>query len=208
MISFEHGPTLEQPVGRGRLTTVGISWRTTNADYVQIRYPCTKFLYASTVQPSSYGLGECGGKTGINLPSNGSMSLLLSNYNPAPVELLLTLEPFLDGVEYPKESKTISISAPVSPHAPPLQDNEKASKPLIPDAKVRTLTGYLKRIGSTNKYWLVSESGWQWVVRSDSIDLSAYVDETVKITAVKADRPPDLIVTTMTTVSERGGVGH
>jgi hypothetical protein len=127
VISFEHGDTLEETVGRGKLITIGISWKTTNADYVQIRYPCTKYLYASTTQPGDYGLGKCGKNTDTNLPANGSMSLLLSNFNPTPMELLLTIEPFLAGVGYGKESKTISITAPVSPH-PPLPDDRKSSK--------------------------------------------------------------------------------
>jgi hypothetical protein len=58
VILFEHGPVVEKPVGRGSLNTVGISWKTTNADYVQIRYPCTKFLYASTVTAGRLRLGQ------------------------------------------------------------------------------------------------------------------------------------------------------
>ena len=123
VILFGHGPLLEQPVGRGSLNTVGISWKTTNADYVQIRYPCTKFLYASTIQRSGYGLGTCGENTDTNLPPDGSMSLLLNNFNPTPVELVLTIVPFLEGAAHPKQSKTISITAPVRPDA--LPDNAK-----------------------------------------------------------------------------------
>ena len=200
VISFEHGSTLEQPAGRGRVTTVGISWKTTHADYVQIRYPCTKSLYASTIQRSDYGLGKCGENTDTNLPPDGSMSLLLSNYNSEPVDLLLTIDPFLDGVEYPKESKTISIAAPVSPHA--VQDNAKPYTPPAPAPTAQTLTGCLKQIGSTNKYWLASYNGWQRVVKSDSIDLSVYVNHLVKVSAVREDQAPDWIVTSLTTVSD------
>jgi hypothetical protein len=121
---FEHGPVLQESVGRGSANTVDISWKV-NADYVQIRYPCTKFLYASTIQRSDYGLGTCGENTDTNLPANGSMSLLLSNYNSEPVDLVLTIMPFLEGEANPKQSKTISITAPVSPHAPLLPDKEK-----------------------------------------------------------------------------------
>lgn len=123
VISFEHGDTLQQAVGRGRLTTVGVSWKTTHADYVQIRYPCSKSLFASTVQSKGYGLGTCGEQTDTNLPPNGSMALLLDNFNTEPVILVLTIEPFADGVGYPKESKKISISAPVSPNGSRLPDN-------------------------------------------------------------------------------------
>jgi hypothetical protein len=200
VISFEHGPILERPLIRGTPNTIGISWKTTNADYVQIRYPCSKFLYASTVQSRGYGLGKCGAETDTNLPPNGSMSLLLSNFNSKPTDLVLTIEPFLDGVGHPKESKTISISAPV--HAPLLQDNAKVFKPPVPATKADTLTGCLKQIGSTNKYWLASYSGWQRVVRSDSIDLSVYVNHLVKISAVREDQAPDWIVTSLTTVSD------
>ncbi|MGA3317030.1 MAG: hypothetical protein ABSC64_11410 [Candidatus Korobacteraceae bacterium] len=206
VISFEHGTTLEQPVGRGRLTTVGISWKTTHADYVQIRYPCSKDLFASTVQSQGYGLGKCGEETDTNLPPNGSMSLLLSNYNAEPVDLVLTIEPFLDGVEYPKESKTISISAPVRPHAPFPQEKSEPFKPPVPAGTAQTLTGCLKNIGGKNigmnKYWLASYNGWQRVVRSDSIDLSVYVNHLVKISAVREDQAPDWIVTSLTTVSD------
>jgi hypothetical protein len=211
VISFEHGSTLEQVVGRSSPYTVGISWRTTNADYVQIRYPCSKFLYASTVQSHGYGLGKCGEKTDTNLPPNGSMSLLLSNFNSKPTDLILTIEPFLDGVEYPKESKTISILGPTSPYGPPLQDDAKAFKPPVPAGTAQTLTGCLKNIGGrniagknigTNKYWLASYNGWQRVVRSDSIDLSVYVNHLVKISAVREDQAPDWIVTSLTTVSD------
>lgn len=125
VISFEHGPIVEKPVGRGSLNTAGISWKTANADYVQIRYPCTKYLYASTVEQKDYRLGKCGENTDTNLPANGSMSLLLSNFNPTPVALVLTIVPFLQGAAYLKQSKTISITAPVSPHAPLLPDKEK-----------------------------------------------------------------------------------
>jgi hypothetical protein len=209
--SFEHGTTLEQPVGRGRLTTVGISWKTTHADYVQIRYPCSKDLFASTMQSQGYGLGKCGEETDTNLPPNGSISLLLDNFNPDPVDLELTIEPFLDGVGYPKQSKTIFISAPVSPHAPFSQEKSKPFKPPVRARTAQTVTGCLKNIEGKNiagknigmnKYWLASYNGWQRVVRSDSIDLSVYVNHLVKVSAVREDQAPDWIVTSLTTVSD------
>jgi hypothetical protein len=202
--SFEHGSTLQQSVGRGRLSAVGISWKTTHADYVQIRYPCSKDLF---VHSQGYGLGKCGDQTDTNLPPNGSMSLLLDNFNAAPVDLVLTIEPFLDGVEYPKESKTISISAPVGPHAPFSQEKSEPFKPPVPATKAEMLTGCLKNIEGKNiegtkKYWLASYNGWQRVVRSDSIDLSVYVNHLVKVSAVREDQAPDWIVTSLTTVSD------
>ena len=52
---------------------------------------------------------------------------------------MLTIQPFLDGVEYPKESKTISILGPTSPYRPPLQDNAKHSNPRYLPAQRRRL---------------------------------------------------------------------
>jgi hypothetical protein len=196
---FEHSPVVQKPIGSSSLNTVAVSWKT-NADYVQIRYPCTKSLYASTVQSRDHGLGTCGEKTDTNLPPGGSMSLLLSNYNSEPVDLVLTIEPFLDGVEYPKESKTISISAPVSPHA--AQDNAKPYTHPAPAPTAQTLTGCLEKIDNTSKYWLVGYSGWRRVVRSDTIDLSVFVNHAVKVSALRADQAPDWIVTSLTTVSD------
>lgn len=200
--SFEHGPTLQQPVGRGRLTTAGISWKTAHADYVQIRYPCSKDLYASTVQSKGYGLGKCGEQTDTNLPPNGSMSLLLDNFAAAPIDLVLTIEPFLDGVEYAKEAKTIAVSAPVTPHAPLPQEKSETFQPPAPARTPQMSTGCLKPIAGTNKYWLASYNGWQRVVRSDSIDLSLHVNHLVKVSAVREDNAPDWIVTSLTTVSD------
>ena len=178
----------------------GVSWKTANADYVQIRYPCTKALYASTVQSPGYGLGKCGENTDTNLPPNGSMGLLVNNFNPTPVELVLTLEPFRDGVGYPKESKTISILA-----APrPLQhDNQKPYQPPAPQPQERTFTGCLKAIAGTKAYWLLpSGVSWQVTVKSDTVDLSAYANKTVKVTAVRKGMQPYWVATSATTVSD------
>jgi hypothetical protein len=130
VISFEHEHVVEQPVGRSSINTVGISWKTENADYVQIRYPCADKLFASTAVSNTqdrFALGICGEKTDANLPPNGSMSLYVNNLNPTPVNLVLTIEPFRDGIAHPEESKTISISAPVTPHAPFTQSEPKSS---------------------------------------------------------------------------------
>ena len=185
VISFEHGP-IAPPQKPGSIPmATGISWKTANADYVQIRYPCTKGLYASTVQPSSgYGLGSCGGKTDTNLPPNGSMALLVNNFNPTPVELVFTLEPFRDGVGYPKETRTISILA--ASRAP----------------QESTLSGCLKGITGTSGYSLLLDRGWQVTLRSDTINLSAYLSKKVKVTAVRKDLQPYWIVTSLTTLSD------
>ena len=201
VISFEHGPILEQPLIRGTPNTIGISWKTANADYVQIRYPCTKSLFASTVQSPGYGLGKCGGNTDTNLPPNGSMSLLVDNFNPAPVDVVFTLEPFRDGVEYPKESKSISILAPVAPGALS-HENEKPYQPPAPHAQERTFTGCLKKIAGTSEYWVLPQGSWQVAVRSDTVDLSAYANEMVKVNAVRKDQRPYWIVTSVTTLTD------
>ena len=39
---------------------------------------------------------------------------MLSNFNPSSVNFVLSIEPFSDGVGYPEQSKTITIS--VGPH--------------------------------------------------------------------------------------------
>jgi hypothetical protein len=114
-------------------------------------------------------------------------------------------------VGYPKESKTIFISAPVSPHAPFSQEKSKPFKPPVRARTAQTVTGCLKNIEGKNiagknigmnKYWLASYNGWQRVVRSDSIDLSVYVNHLVKVSAVREDQAPDWIVTSLTTVSD------
>jgi len=201
VISFEHGPIAPPPTPGSIPMATGVSWKTMNADYVQIRYPCTKSLYASTVQSQGYSLGKCGENADTNLPPNGSMGLLVDNFNPTPVELVLTLEPFRDGVGYPKESKSISILAPVAPGAL-LHENEKPSPPPAPHAQERTFTGCLKKIAGASEYWVLPQGSWQVAVRSDTVNLSAYANETVKVTAVRKDLQPYWIVTSLTTLSD------
>lgn len=104
--SFDHGPVVVD-----RLTRVKVSWSTRGADFVQLHYPCTNKLYVSALE---YPSMRCGTVVDRNLPANGSAELLLGNYNPSPVPLALSIEPFSDGAGYPEQSKTITI--PVSPH--------------------------------------------------------------------------------------------
>jgi len=52
---------------------------------------------------------KCGGPTDRNFPPKGSETLSLANFDHHSVRLVLTVEPFFDGVEYPKGSKTITI---------------------------------------------------------------------------------------------------
>ncbi len=201
VISFEHGPIPAMPTTiRSIPMGINVSWKTTNADYVQIRYPCMESVLASTVQSSGYGLGQCGESTDTNLPANGSMGLMVDNFTPNPVDLVFTLEPFRDGLGYPKEEKTISI--PVSPR-PPVQESQQPFKPATPQPQERTFTGCLKAVAGTNAYWLLPAGViWQLTVKSDTVDLSPYANHTVKVTAVRKDMQPYWIATSVTTLSD------
>jgi hypothetical protein len=88
-------------------TPAVFSWSTEGADYVQLQFPCIN----EQVFVSSLGGGDmkCGGQTDRNFPPNGSEKLVLTNLNSRSVQLVLTVEPFSDGVEYPKGSKIITI---------------------------------------------------------------------------------------------------
>lgn len=113
--SFEHGPVT---VERGIIRVVDVSWSTKDVDYVQLRYPCVKYLYVSVLSPGGEDL-KCGDAPDSNFPPLGSRSLMLNNFTPALIQVVLTLEPFLDGVGHPKQSKTISISVDPRPHVWP-----------------------------------------------------------------------------------------
>jgi hypothetical protein len=84
-----------------------ISWSTEGADYVQLRFPCMgEQVSVSSLQGATM---KCGGQTDRNFPPNGSETLSLVNLNPRTVRLVLTVEPFSDGVAYHAGSKTITI---------------------------------------------------------------------------------------------------
>ena len=119
VLSFER-PTPETAL---RSTTFTVSWSTQGADYVQLQYPCVEKLYVRYVREvrvarnRSWPPGapmKCGSLVGQNFPPNGSAIIALTNFNPSSVTFALSIEPFVDGVGYPKESKTITIS--VSPY--------------------------------------------------------------------------------------------
>jgi hypothetical protein len=101
VVSFEHSPVIGD-----QSNNVDLSWTTKDADYVELRYPCVENVIVS-------GL-TCGAVTDRNFPGNGSVSLTLGNFNPAPVHLVITVEPFVDGVGYPDQSRTMTIA--VRPH--------------------------------------------------------------------------------------------
>lgn len=118
--SIEHGT----PSFTGIVSTLGVSWNTQNVDYVRLRYDCVSNLYVSILRPPTtrgYFI-DCGEKAHDNSLPNGSVELMLDNFNGQPVNFVLTIEPFLAGVGYPKESKRISV--PVKPQ-PPLKSKEQ-----------------------------------------------------------------------------------
>jgi hypothetical protein len=88
-------------------TPTFVSWSTEGADYVQLQFPC---INEQVVVSSLGGAGmKCGGQPDRNFPPNGSETLVLTNFNRDSVRLVLTVEPFSDGVEYHGGSKTITI---------------------------------------------------------------------------------------------------
>ena len=126
VVSFEHSP-----VNVNQSSSVEVSWTTQGADYVRLHHPCVKQLIVSEILRG--GDMKCGGTVDRNFPPNGSVSLRLANFNSDPVQLDITVEPFLDGTGYPEKSKTLTIS--VSPHpawragAPPRQRAAAAPAP-------------------------------------------------------------------------------
>ena len=87
-------------------TPTVVSWSTEGADYVQLQFPCLD--QQVVVSDSTSAIMKCGGPTDRNFPPNGSERLFLTNLNRHSVRLVLTVEPFSDGVEYPGGSKTIT----------------------------------------------------------------------------------------------------
>jgi hypothetical protein len=84
-----------------------VSWSTEGADYVEMQFPCLD--QQVVVSDSTSASMKCGGPTDRNFPPNGSEKLFLTNLNSHSVRLVLTVEPFSDGVEYHGGSKTITI---------------------------------------------------------------------------------------------------
>ena len=111
--SFQPG----QPFDAGVVMAMELSWKTQSADYVRLSYECVNNLYVSITSPTTGGYSiDCGEKAHDNSLPNGSVTLMLDNLNSAPVNVVLTIEPFLAGVGYPNESKSISVS--VAPQHP------------------------------------------------------------------------------------------
>ena len=106
--SFEH----DRPFvgGIGMVTMMNISWRTQNADYVRLSYKCVDKVYVTIIQPTTPGYSiDCGEKAQDSSMPNGSVELMLGNFTPAPVNVVISVEPFRAGVGYPKESRSVSV---------------------------------------------------------------------------------------------------
>lgn len=122
VVSFEHSPL----DFNGISTNIKVSWKTRDADYVQLRYHCVKNLLAGPFN-TNFGTPDCG-KNWTNFPPDGSIPIMIDNFNSEPLPLVLTIEPFLNGIGYPKQAKTISIpAAPQGPHlkTPPQETEQK-----------------------------------------------------------------------------------
>jgi hypothetical protein len=84
-----------------------VSWSTEGADYVQLQFPCIdERVFVSSLRGADM---KCGGQTDRNFPPSGSEELVLTNLNRQSVRLVLTVEPFSEGVEYHGGSKTITL---------------------------------------------------------------------------------------------------
>jgi hypothetical protein len=121
--SFGHSPAARN----GTTTVADISWQSIGTDYVQLRYACVTNLHTSILKSSSLGdrYDLACDHVLTNFPPTGSFTLLLANFNSQPVDLILTIEPFVAGVGSPQQAKTITIS--VAPE-PPLKP--RTSKPV------------------------------------------------------------------------------
>lgn len=101
------------PITFDSLENVSVSWSSRGADYVQLLYRCTRGL--AILGPDGAEEMKCGEPAPHNFHPAGSASFVLlpKSSNPSQVTFALTVEPFSNGVGYPKQSKTINI--PVLP---------------------------------------------------------------------------------------------
>jgi hypothetical protein len=112
--SFEHDRPFEG--GIGMVTMMNISWKTQNADYVRLSYECVDNVYVTIIQPTTPGYSiDCGEKARDNSMPNGSVELMLGNFNHESVNVVISVEPFRAGVGYPKESRSVSVEVPPRP---------------------------------------------------------------------------------------------
>jgi hypothetical protein len=90
-------------------TDIDISWSTEGADYVQLRYPCTRGLDVSGMGGILNPEMKCGTATNANYPADGSGMILLFNRNTGTVPFVLTVVPFQNGKAYGKGAKTVTL---------------------------------------------------------------------------------------------------
>lgn len=98
-------------------TQIAVSWSAEGADYVQLQYPCIEQIFVSGESGSEM---KCGLPADRNFPPDGSVNLLITNFNARTVPLVLTAVPFVDGVEHQEGSKNITLDIPPEP---PLGDS-------------------------------------------------------------------------------------
>jgi hypothetical protein len=101
MTSFKGTPT-----GGGPGFLINLNWSSTDADYVQLQYPCTDLFVR---------LGEeitCGAPSHRDLPPNGSTELLITNLTGRAVSLEITAVPFSRGKPNSDGAKKILLDVP------------------------------------------------------------------------------------------------
>ncbi len=101
------------PVNMDVMNIVKVSWTTTHADYVQLHYRCVANIFVSEMIRG--GNMPCGAAVDRNFPANGTASIGLQNFNPEPIQLVITVIPFSDGRGYKENSKAITIPVTTLP---------------------------------------------------------------------------------------------
>jgi hypothetical protein len=121
IVRFEKGPLVHQ---MGALSTLTLSWKAANADYVQLSYSCGPKVelrngpvYQVTITDPSFSR-SCEDSVGLpdvvaNRPPEGSQKFTVNTYfQRDPVKLKLTLTPFAHGRPFPQSSKSLAIDMP------------------------------------------------------------------------------------------------
>jgi hypothetical protein len=116
--SLKHSLSSEEPA-----TQIAVTWSTEGADYVQLRYPCIERVFVG---------GDAGSEMKCsvpdrNFPASGTETVLATNFNSRSVRLVLTVEPFSDGEEYHRGSKSIILDIAPTPH--PRMDDSRSTLP-------------------------------------------------------------------------------
>lgn len=98
-----------------------LSWTSTGADYVQVRYPCSAnvAIYGASQGPDDPMVNDpmvCGPSPNGGYPPNGTGDLEVNNVSTSAEPLTLTVVPVRNGIAYLKGAKTITVNVP--PHQP------------------------------------------------------------------------------------------